>query len=104
VALGAAFLTTKGFAASEVERSYERARELCRFPAILYGLAMYHLHRSGTSATDDVNQELLRVAEQRRDTAACAIAHSRLGVSALHSGNQWLAIAHFEQAIAFYYI
>jgi class 3 adenylate cyclase/predicted ATPase len=109
VALGAAFIATKGFAAFEAERSYSRARELCRqqidhpdFPAVLCGLSMHYMHRSGTPGNDDVNRELLCVAEQRQDSATCAIAHWRLAVSALHSGNQQLAIAHFEQAIAFY--
>ena len=109
VALGAAFTATKGFAAFEAERSYERARELCRqqidhpdFPAVLCGLSMHYMHRSGTPGNDDVNRELLCVAEQRQDAATCAIAHWRLAVSALHSRNQQLAIAHFEQAIAFY--
>jgi class 3 adenylate cyclase/predicted ATPase len=109
VALGAAFTATKGFAAFEAERSYERARELCRqqidhpeFPAVLCGLSMHYMHRSGTPGNDDVNRELLCVAQQRQDAATCAIAHWRLAVSALHSGNQQLAIAHFEQAIAFY--
>jgi predicted ATPase len=109
VALGAAFTATKGFAAFEAERSYERARELCRqqidhpeFPAVLCGLSMHYMHRSGTPGNDDVNRELLCVAQQRQDAATCAIAHWRLAVSALHSGNQQLAIAHFEKAIAFY--
>jgi class 3 adenylate cyclase/predicted ATPase len=109
VALGAAFTATKGFAAFEAERSYERARGLCRqridhpeFPAVLCGLSMHYMHRSGTPGNDDVNRELLCVAQQRQDAATSAIAHWRLAVSALHSGNQQLAIAHFEQAIAFY--
>ena len=45
VALGAAFAATKGFAALEVGRAYERARELCRqradhpeLPAVLCGI------------------------------------------------------------------
>jgi class 3 adenylate cyclase/predicted ATPase len=108
VALGAAFIATKGFGAFEVERSYERARELCRqhidhpeFPAVLCGLSMHYMHRSGTPGNDDVNRELLCVAQQRQDATTRAVAYWRLAVSALHSGNQQLAIAHFEQAIAF---
>ena len=57
VALGAAFITTKGFAAPEVERAFERARELCRqradhpqLPTVLSGLHSYHQHRSGTQS------------------------------------------------------
>jgi predicted ATPase len=54
VALGTAFIATKGWAASEVEKAYERARQLCQqqadhpeLPAVLYGLSLYHQHRSG---------------------------------------------------------
>ena len=109
VALGAAFIATKGFAAPEVERAYERARELCRqradhpqLPTVLSGLHSYHQHRSGTHVAYDVAAELLGLAERRQDPAACAVGHHRLAVSALHSGNHQLAVAHFEHALAFY--
>ncbi|MEH2571851.1 adenylate/guanylate cyclase domain-containing protein [Bradyrhizobium sp. AZCC 1708] len=109
VALGAAFVATKGFAALEVGRAYERARELCRqqadhpeLPAVLWGLYVYHLHRSGVHAAYDVAEELLRLAEQRRDPAACAVGHRCLAVAAMHRGNQQLALAHFELSLAPY--
>ena len=109
VALGAAFIATKGFAAPEVERAFERARELCRqradhpqLPTVLSGLHSYHQHRSGTHVAYDVAAELLGLAERRQDPAACAVGHHRLAVSALHSGNHQLAVAHFEHALAFY--
>ena len=58
VALGAAFITTKGFAAPEVERAYERARELCRqradhpqLPTVLSGLHLYHQDPARMSPT-----------------------------------------------------
>ena len=110
VALGAAFAATKGFAALEVGRAYERARELCRqgtdhpeLPAVLWGSYVYHLHRSGVHVAYDVAEELLRLAEQRRDPAACAVGHRCLAVGAMHRGNQQqLALAHFELALALY--
>jgi class 3 adenylate cyclase/predicted ATPase len=109
VALGAAFIATKGFAAPEVERAYERARELCRqradhpqLPTALYGVYLYHLHRSGTHVAADVALELLGLAERRQDTAACAVGHRCLAVSAMHSGSHQLAVTHFEHALTFY--
>ena len=109
VALGAAIAATKGFAALEVGRAYERARELCRqgadhpeLPAVLWGLYVHHLHRSGVHVAYDVAEELLRLAEQRRDPAACAVGHRSLAVGALHRGNQQLALPHFELALALY--
>jgi predicted ATPase len=109
VTLGGAFAATKGFSAPEVERSYQRARELCRdrpdhfdLPAVLFGLHLYHQHRSGTHVAYGFAEELLRLAEQRQDKAACALGHWRLALNAMWSGNQQFALTHFEQAIAFY--
>jgi predicted ATPase len=109
VALGGAFAATKGFTAPEVETSYQRARELCRdrpdhfdLPAVLFGLHLYHQHRSGTHVAYGFAEELLRLAEQRQDEAACALGHWRLALNAMWSGNQQFALTHFEQAIAFY--
>jgi class 3 adenylate cyclase len=108
VALGAAFAATKGFAALEVGRAYERARELCRqradhleLPAVLSGLCVHHLHRSGVRTCHELAEELVGLAERRQDTAACAVGHRFLAVSALHRGNQQLALAHFERTRAF---
>ncbi|MCK1755350.1 AAA family ATPase [Bradyrhizobium sp. 137] len=109
VALGAAFVATKGFAALEVGRAYERARELCRqradhpeLPAVLWGLYVHHMHRSGVDVGYEFAEELLRLAEHRRDPAACAVGHRCLAVGAMHRGNQRLALAHFELALAPY--
>jgi class 3 adenylate cyclase len=109
VALGGAFAATKGFTAPEVERSHQRARELCRdrpdhsdLPAILFGLHLYHQHRSGTQVAYGFAEELLRLAERRQDKAACALGHWRLALNAMWSGDQQFALTHFEQAIAFY--
>ena len=101
--------TTKGFAAPEVERAFERARELCgqradhpQLPTVLCGLHSYHQHRSGAHVAYDIAAELLGLAERRQDPAALRRWASPLAVSALHSGNQQLAVAHFEHALAFY--
>jgi predicted ATPase len=109
IALGGGFITTKGFTASEVERSFERARRLCHqrtdhpdMPAVLSGLFLYHHHRSGTHLAHDIAGKLLRLAEQRRDIAACAVGHRCLAVSALFGGQHLLSLEHFEQALALY--
>src|SRR5216683_1983437 len=108
VALGAATAATKGFAALEVGRAYERARELCRqradhpeLPAVLSGLYVHHTHRSGARAGYEVAEELVGLAERRQDPAACAVGHRFLAASELHRGNQQLALLHFERALAF---
>jgi predicted ATPase len=109
VALGTAFIATKGWAASEVEKAYERARELCQqqadhpeLPAVLYGLSLYHQHRSGAGVALGFSNELLCVAERRQDSVARAAGHLRVAVCAMHIGKHTLALANFEQAIALY--
>jgi class 3 adenylate cyclase/predicted ATPase len=108
VALGAATAATKGFAALEVGRAYERARELCRqradhpeLPAVLSGLYVHHTHLSGARAGYEVAKELVGRAERRQDSAACAVGHRFLAASELHRGNHQLALVHFERALAF---
>jgi predicted ATPase len=120
VALGAAFAATKGFAALEVGRAYERARELCRqwadhpeLPAVLCGFVRassasirrsrrLRRCRGAAAPRRTAAKELLRLAEQRQDPAACAVGHRCLAVGALHRGNQQLALAHFELALALF--
>jgi predicted ATPase len=109
VALGGAFAATKGFAAPEVESSYQRARELCRgrpdhfdLPAVLCGLHVHHQHRSGMHIAHVFAEELLHLAERQRDKAACAVGHYRFAQSSMWTGDYQLALTHFQQAIASY--
>jgi class 3 adenylate cyclase/tetratricopeptide (TPR) repeat protein len=110
VALGTAFIATKGWAASEVEKAYERARELCQqqadhpeLPAVLYGLSVYHQHRSGVHVEYGFSRDLLCLAERRQDPVARAVAHWRVAICAMHMGKHEFALEHFEQVMAFHY-
>ena len=77
VALGGAFISTRGWAAPEVGETYGRARELCgeeaqhpQLLAALSGLQAHHLHRSGAGVGVKIAEELLRAAE-RSGTPTC---------------------------------
>ena len=109
ITLGAAFIATKGFTAPEVKMAYERARELCRqradhpeFPAVLYGLFLYHMHRSGPHVAYEVGKELLSWRSSSKTQRLAQSDISAWRISSLFGGNQKLALTHFEQALAFH--
>jgi predicted ATPase len=109
IALGGAFVATKGFAAPEVGRAYGRARELCtneahtqQLLAAMSGLFVYHEHSTSVDAALEVAKELLHLARRRSDTTAQVAGHRCLGAGLLFNGQLRAALAHFEQALALY--
>jgi predicted ATPase/DNA-binding SARP family transcriptional activator len=111
IVLGNALMATKGYAAAEVERVFNRARELCwhayagetphRFP-VLYGLWVLHHVRAEHQMARELGQEWLRLAQHQPDAAPLLMAHRVLGVSLLHLGELASAREHLEQSIALY--
>jgi predicted ATPase len=111
IALGNALMATQGYAAAEVERVFNRARELCwhanagetphRFP-VLYGLWVLHHVRAEHQKACELGQEWLRLAQHQPDPAPLLMAHRVLGVSLLHLGELASAPEHLEQSIALY--
>jgi predicted ATPase len=107
--LGPALMATKGFGAPEVQRAYDRARELCRqvgeaaplFP-VLRGLATFYIVRAETQTAHELGRELLRLAQRAQDPAMLVDAHSMLGTTAFYLGEIVSARAHLEQAEALY--
>jgi hypothetical protein len=86
IALGGALVASKGPAVPEVGKSYERAWELCAgeaeaspLLAALAGLFAFRLHASGVDAAIGTAEEMLRIAERRRDIAALAAGHRCMG-------------------------
>ena len=107
--LGLALVATKGQAHSDVERTYERARTLCRrlgAPAqlfqVLWGLFSFHVVRAQLSAAWDVGQQLMALAERPPDTSLRMVAHFALGQTLLFQGQLVPARTHLEQGIALY--
>ena len=87
IALGSAFMATRGYAGAEVEATYLRARELCRqagetsrlFP-VLHGLYRFHHVRGELQAAREAGEQLLSLAEGLKDPALFVEAHRALGV------------------------
>jgi class 3 adenylate cyclase/predicted ATPase len=107
--LGAALLETKGFGAPEVGATFHRARELCqhvsdaalRFPA-LRGLYGFYLVRGEMRTTQELGEELLRLATETPSASFSLEAHHVMGVTAFHMGHFVPAREHFDRAIALY--
>jgi class 3 adenylate cyclase/tetratricopeptide (TPR) repeat protein len=109
VALGAAYVASRGPAVPEVGKAYERARQLCAgeaesspLLAALSGLFTFRLHASSVDAAIGTAEEMLRIAEHRRDGAALAAGHRCLGTGLLFRGRLAQALAQFERALALY--
>jgi predicted ATPase len=102
-------MAAKGWAAPDTGRVNARARELCEqvgetpllFP-VLYGQWVFHVVRAELSAGREVGKELLRRAEERRDTAAQVVGHRILGTGSVLSGELVDARLHLERALALY--
>jgi predicted ATPase len=109
IALGASLLTTKGYAAPEVEQTYLRAQQLCghlddphqRFP-MLRGLGIYYLVRAELRTAHALGEQLLTLAQQVQDTAMFMAAHRALGTTLFYLGETTLALTHWAQGIALY--
>jgi class 3 adenylate cyclase/predicted ATPase len=109
IALGAALIAIKGWAAPEVGKTYARARELCagetqvsQLLAALAGLFQHHLHSSNQLVALPIAEELLSLAERHRDVAAQAVGHRYLATGLLFNGQLLPAIRRCERALALY--
>jgi predicted ATPase/class 3 adenylate cyclase len=74
LAVGTAFIATKGWAVAEVERAFTRARELCERLAnpsesfwVLYGLYTVYFVRGEMRPAQDLAEQLLRRAQSADD-------------------------------------
>jgi predicted ATPase/DNA-binding winged helix-turn-helix (wHTH) protein len=109
IGLGVPLLTTRGYAAPEVERTYERARELCRclgtvrelFP-VLHGLWVFYEVRGELATARELADELLALAEKEGDRAFLLQAHHVMGETQYLQGELIPARVHLEQAITLY--
>jgi class 3 adenylate cyclase/predicted ATPase len=107
IALGAALLVTKGYAAPEVEQAYTQARALCQqvgetpeLVPVLFGLWRFYLVRSQLHTARELGDTLLRLARHADDPALAALAHSALGFTSFCLGALPVARQHLEEAIA----
>ena len=107
--LGPAWMATKGFAAPQVEATYDRALALCRqlgdtsqvFPALL-GLRTFFIVRGKLRTARELSEQLLAMAREAQDPALLVQAHRALGTSLLCLGELEPARAQLEQALSLY--
>ncbi|MBT3271334.1 AAA family ATPase [Candidatus Poribacteria bacterium] len=109
VALATPLVTTKGYAAPEVEATYARARELCdqvgdtpQLFRVLWGLWAFYLVRTDLGAAGDLAERCVRLADNARDPALQMEARRNLGATMLWHGELATARRHLEQALALY--
>jgi predicted ATPase len=109
IGLGNALIATKGYAAAEVEQTYNRAWELCQrvyagetahiFP-ILYGRWAFYLIRGEHQTAHRLAEEFFHLAQQQHDPVI-VVAHRCMGWS-FCMGEFVSARPHFEQIAALY--
>jgi DNA-binding winged helix-turn-helix (wHTH) protein/predicted ATPase len=109
VNLGAAFIATRGFGASEVLEAYSRAEMLCKrlgnrvdiFPA-LWGQWLFRWGRSEVDAAWRLCERLLALAEQSGDAGLRLQAHHASWATSFGLGRLADACAHAEAGLALY--
>jgi predicted ATPase/transcriptional regulator with XRE-family HTH domain len=110
IILGNALISTKGFAAAEVEQTYSRAWQLCQqlyagktargFP-ILYGRWGHYMSRGAHRTAYQLAEEFLDLAQRQHDPAI-VVALRCVGWSSVAMGELVSARPHFEQIAALY--
>jgi predicted ATPase len=107
--LGPALLAAKGYAASDVERVYARARALCQrmgetlqLVPVLQGLWLFYLNRGELPMARDLGEQLLRLTQGAQDPMLRLAAHGALGTTLFWLGELALAREHLEQGMALY--
>lgn len=108
-ALGPALIAIKGYGAEDVEKSYGRARHLCRLigdtpelGSVLIGLEAFYLLRAELHTAQDLAQQLLALAKRQHDPLTLMVAHAGLGVVLFYRGDFEAALGHLEEGIALY--
>ena len=109
IGLGNAIIAARGVGSAEVEKTFARARELCRevgdtrhlFP-VLFGLWMYYFVRADHRVSQELADQLLVFAERRKERVPLMVAHRTLGTQLFHRGDLTRARAHLERAIGLY--
>lgn len=109
LALGPALQATRGYATSEVEQNYARARQLAaevgtpvqQFQA-LWGIWLVASHRASAGTALELGRELLALAERLDDPALLLEGHHALWPVRVWLGSAAAARRHLEQGMALY--
>jgi predicted ATPase len=103
-------LTSKGYTALEVEKTYVRARELCRqlgdppqpFSAVLFGLCIFYQLRGDVQKGHDLAKQLLALAQSVQNPTLLLRAHMALGNVLYFLGDFAASREHLQQGFTFY--
>lgn len=106
ITIGEPLMAVKGYAAQEVEKTYNRVLMLCQqvgespelFP-VLWGLWAFHHIRGELETAREVAEQFLRLAESVQDSILIVEAHYMLGETLCFLGELVLARVHLEQEI-----
>ncbi|HEX2483842.1 MAG TPA: AAA family ATPase, partial [Myxococcota bacterium] len=108
MALGTSLLTTRGYAAPEVQRAYARAQELSRHmeagPELFFALAglfRFFFVRGNLELARELSEQLLRMASAG-DDSLLPVAHSLAGLPLLGLGELAAARTQLERGVALY--
>ncbi len=107
--LAPALMATKGYASTEVEKAYARARELCQqvrettqlFP-VLRGLWVFYQVRAEHQTARDLAEQLLHLAQNVQDPALLLEVQLVLGATLFFLGEFAPARAHLDQGMTLY--
>ncbi|MCZ6840920.1 MAG: AAA family ATPase [Alphaproteobacteria bacterium] len=109
IALGPALMAVKGWGAPEVERTYFRARELCRDVAepsqlftVLWGLWLFHHMRGQFRPAKDLADEILALAERQSDSGLLLQAYHAAWTTDFYFGDFLSCRSHAQHGIALY--
>ena len=110
MALGLPLMNAKGWGAPDVERVFNRARDLCqqlgetpKLFGILAGLCVFDLAgRSEMKVAGELAEQLLQLAEHENDTALLLQAHMANALTFFYRGEVTAARVHIERSISVY--
>jgi class 3 adenylate cyclase/predicted ATPase len=104
--LSAALRAAKGQGASETGHAYARARELwervgfpSEFVQIPYGQSRYHAHRGELDLALRLDEDLLRLSDQRNDAASLILGRLSSGINLMFAGMFASSRMHLEKAL-----
>jgi predicted ATPase len=107
--LSAVLRAVKGQGAPETGDAYARARELwerlgspSEFIQIPYGQSRYYAHRGELGLAQRLDEDLLRLSNQRNDVAGLVLGHLSSGVNLMFCGMFASSRSHLEKALALY--
>ncbi|HEV8717227.1 MAG TPA: tetratricopeptide repeat protein, partial [Candidatus Binatia bacterium] len=109
LAFGNSLMATKGYAAPEVEQTYTRALELCRYMGeppqlfpVLVGLWRLYLTRAEHQTARELGEQCLSLAQRMHNPVRLLGAHQSLGVSFFYLGEFAQARACLKRALVLY--